>query len=46
MSRLLPISVITGAVTGDPESVNEVIRNYTGYRETLNPKVVPISEVV
>ena len=25
----LPISVITGAVTDDPESVNEVIRNYT-----------------
>lgn len=38
MSSLLPISVITGAVTGDPESVNEVIRNYTGYIAFLSSR--------
>lgn len=31
MSKLLPTSVITSAIVGDPDSVNTVIAHYRGY---------------
>lgn len=38
MSSLLPVSVITEAVTGNPEAVNEVLKNYTGYIAFLSSR--------
>lgn len=38
MGKLLPISVITSAITGDPESVDAVLKHYSRYITYLSSR--------